>query len=66
MAISMDAIKKLRAMTGAGLADVKKALTEAEGDMDKISFRTECGGISFCNAFRRTDRQSEGEDKPLS
>ena len=26
MAISMDAIKKLRAMTGAGLADVKKAL----------------------------------------
>ena len=35
MAISMDAIKKLRAMTGAGLADVKKALTEAEGDMDK-------------------------------
>ena len=35
MAITMEAIKKLRAMTGAGLADVKKALTEAEGDMDK-------------------------------
>ena len=32
MAISIDDIKKLRAMTGAGLADVKKALTEAEGD----------------------------------
>ena len=31
----MEDIKKLRAMTGAGLADVKKALTEAEGDMDK-------------------------------
>ena len=30
MAISIDDIKKLRAMTGAGLADVKKALTEAE------------------------------------
>ena len=30
MAISIDDIKKLRAMTGAGLADVKKALTEAD------------------------------------
>ena len=29
MAISIEDIKKLRAMTGAGLADVKKALTEA-------------------------------------
>ena len=35
MAISIDDIKKLRAMTGAGLADVKKALTEADGDFDK-------------------------------
>ena len=32
MAISIEDIKKLRAMTGAGLADVKKALTEAEGE----------------------------------
>jgi len=32
MAVSIEDIKKLRAMTGAGLADVKKALTEAEGD----------------------------------
>ena len=35
MAISIDDIKKLRAMTGAGLADVKKALTEAEGEEPK-------------------------------
>ena len=35
MAISIEDIKKLRAMTGAGLADVKKALTEAEGDYEK-------------------------------
>ena len=35
MAISIDDIKKLRAMTGAGLADVKKALTEADGDFDR-------------------------------
>ncbi len=35
MAVSMEDIKKLRAMTGAGLGDVKKALEEAEGDMDR-------------------------------
>ena len=34
MAVSIEDIKKLRAMTGAGLADVKKALTEAEGDFE--------------------------------
>ena len=28
---NMEDIKKLRTMTGAGLADVKKALVEAEG-----------------------------------
>ena len=37
MAISIDDIKKLRAMTGAGLADVKKALTEAEGSVSVAS-----------------------------
>lgn len=31
----MEDIKKLRALTGAGLGDVKKALTEADGDMDR-------------------------------
>ena len=35
MAVSIEDIKKLRSMTGAGLADVKKALTEADGDFDK-------------------------------
>ena len=34
MAITIEDIKRLRMMTGAGLADVKKALTEAEGDFD--------------------------------
>ena len=32
---TMDDIKKLRTMTGAGLGDVKKSLVEAEGDFDK-------------------------------
>lgn len=35
MAINVDDIKKLREETGAGIADCKTALTEAEGDMKK-------------------------------
>ena len=33
--ISAADVKKLRNMTGAGMMDCKKALTEAEGDFDK-------------------------------
>jgi len=33
--ISMDLIKKLRAMTGAGVMDCKKALLKADGDIEK-------------------------------
>ena len=56
MAISMDAIKKLRAMTGAGLADVKKALTEAEGDMDKAKDILRQKGQAI--AAKRADRET--------
>lgn len=35
MNISASDVKKLRDMTGAGMMDCKKALTEAEGDIDK-------------------------------
>lgn len=35
MAISAADVKKLRDMTGSGMMDCKKALTEAEGDFDK-------------------------------
>ncbi len=35
MAISAQEVNKLRQMTGAGMMDCKKALTEAEGDFDK-------------------------------
>ena len=38
MAISIDDIKKLRAMTGAGLADVKKALLRATSTRLRSSF----------------------------
>jgi len=35
MAISAKDVKKLRDLTGAGMMDCKKALTEADGDFDK-------------------------------
>jgi elongation factor Ts len=35
MEVSMDLIKKLREMTGAGVLDCKKALEESEGDIEK-------------------------------
>ena len=35
MAISIDDIKRLKNLTGVGLTDAKKALTEADGDFDK-------------------------------
>ena len=54
MAISIDDIKKLRAMTGAGLADVKKALTEAEGDFDKAKELLRERGLAI--AAKRSDR----------
>ena len=56
MAISIDDIKKLRAMTGAGLADVKKALTEAEGDFDKATELLRERGLAI--AAKRSDRET--------
>ncbi|MDD7160745.1 MAG: translation elongation factor Ts [Bacteroidales bacterium] len=56
MAVSMEDIKKLRAMTGAGLADVKKALTEAEGDMDKAKEILRQKGQAI--AAKRADRET--------
>ena len=35
MAISAAQVKELREKTGAGMMDCKKALTEANGDMEK-------------------------------
>ncbi len=56
MAVTMEDIKKLRAMTGAGLADVKKALTEAEGDMDKAKEILRERGLAI--AAKRADRET--------
>lgn len=52
----MEDIKKLRTMTGAGLADVKKALTEAEGDFDKAMEIIREKGQAI--AAKRSDRET--------
>ena len=54
--VSMEDIKKLRTMTGAGLADVKKALTEAEGDFDKAKDLLRERGLAI--AAKRSDRET--------
>lgn len=56
MAVSMADIKKRRAMTGAGLADVKKALTEADGDFDKAKDILRERGLAI--AAKRSDRET--------
>ena len=56
MAITMESIKTLRAMTGAGLADVKKALTEADGDMDRAKEILRERGQAI--AAKRSDRET--------
>lgn len=56
MAISIEDIKKLRTMTGAGLADVKKALTEAEGDFEKAKELLRERGLAI--AAKRSDRKT--------
>ena len=53
---NMEDIKKLRTMTGAGLADVKKALTEAEGDFDKAKDLLRERGLAI--AAKRSDRET--------
>ena len=53
---NMEDIKKLRAITGAGLADVKKALTEAEGDFDKAKDLLRERGLAI--AAKRSDRET--------
>ena len=53
---NMEDIKKLRTMTGAGLADVKKALTDAEGDFNKAMEVIREKGQAI--AAKRSDRET--------
>ncbi len=59
MAIRTDMIKQLRETTGAGVLDCRKALEQADGNMDKaIDFLREKG---LAMAAKRADRAaSEG------
>ena len=55
MKISVDDIKKLRKMTGAGIADCRKALEEAGGDLKKAQELLRGWGIE--KAVKKADRK---------
>ena len=59
MAITMEQIKELRDKTGAGVVDVKNALAESDGDMEKaVEYLRKKGAAS---AVKKSDRAaSEG------
>ncbi len=56
MAISLDEIKKLKELTGVGLTDAKKALTEADGDFDKALAAMREKGLT--KAEKRGEREA--------
>ncbi len=59
MAVSMQDIKKLRTMTGAGMLDVKNSLEETGGDIEKAAKLLRERGIA--KAAKKADRvASEG------
>ena len=57
MAISLEDIKKLRERTGAGMADCKKALEEANGDMDAAIEILRTKGAA--TASKRADKSAD-------
>ncbi len=54
MAVKMEDIKKLRAMTGAGMMDVKNTLVETDGDIEKAVILLRERGIA--KADKKADR----------
>lgn len=54
MAVTIEDIKKLRTMTGAGMKDCKKALNEADGDIKKAVELVRERGLAI--AAKRSDR----------
>jgi len=56
-AISAQDVNKLRQMTGAGMMDCKKALTEAEGDFEKAIEILRKKGQKF--SASRSDRETK-------
>ena len=56
MAVSMETIKKLRSMTGAGMMDVKTTLEETGGDLEKAAQLLRERGIA--KASKKADREA--------
>lgn len=56
MKVTIEDIKSLRSITGAGLNDVKTALTEAKGDMEKAKELLKERGQAI--AAKRSDRET--------
>lgn len=56
MAISIEEIKRLKDLTGVGLTDAKKALTEADGDFDKALSAMRKKGMT--KAEKRGEREA--------
>jgi elongation factor Ts len=57
MAVTMEAIKQLRAMTGAGMMDVKKTLEETGGDIEQAATLLRERGIA--KAAKKADREAK-------
>ena len=57
MAVTMDDIKKLRGMTGAGMMDVKKTLEETDGDIEKAAALLRERGVA--KAAKKADRAAQ-------
>ncbi|MBI4034705.1 translation elongation factor Ts [Candidatus Saccharibacteria bacterium] len=56
MKISLEDIKKLRELSGAGMTDAKQALVEAAGDFDKALQAMKKKGLS--KAAKRAEREA--------
>jgi elongation factor Ts len=56
MAVTLEDIKKLRAMTGAGMMDVKKTLAETDGDVERAATLLRERGIA--KAAKKADREA--------
>ena len=57
MSVSMEDIKKLRTMTGAGMVDVKNTLQETNGDVEKAANLLRERGIA--KAAKKADREAK-------
>ena len=57
MAVTMESIKELRALTGAGMMDVKKTLEETGGDIEQAAALLRERGIA--KAAKKADREAK-------